>query len=85
MLQIVPIVLELLIRVVRGHRQLVGVVADHVREHILKHMETKRGLKYPVGPILILRPHNFAIWDRSLSFAGYVLPELPTCDTIDDC
>ena len=36
-LQIVPILLELLHGVVRGHRQLVGVVAHHVRENVLKH------------------------------------------------
>ena len=53
MLQTVSVVLELLVRVVRSHRQLVGVITHHVREHILKHREKKRGLKYPVGPILI--------------------------------
>ena len=41
MLQTVPVVLELLVRVVRCHRQLVRVVTHHVREHILKHREWK--------------------------------------------
>ena len=39
MLQTVPVVLELLVRVVRSHRQLVRVVTHHVREHILKHTQ----------------------------------------------
>ena len=37
--QTVPILLELLHCVVRGHRQLVGVVAHHVREHVLQRKE----------------------------------------------
>ena len=41
MLQTVSVVLELLVRVVRSHRQLVGVITHHVREHILKHREWK--------------------------------------------
>ena len=39
MLQTVPVVLELLVRVVRSHRQFVRVVAHHVSEHILKYKE----------------------------------------------